>query len=125
MVKPIPPEIYGYPMPDDYNETRRGFVDSGFMEEVLSEQGFSPDMVAPVAQFGPRPVNSSLVLADLFTHPIFKKEMIASLEYGVPVISEVEPLDFSKVVGNAVLHGYTRDGDALNGEVSYVLCGAA
>ena len=42
-------------------------------------------------QYGPRPVNGSLALTDLLTHPIFKKEIVASLEYNVPVISEVEP----------------------------------
>lgn len=65
------------------------------MEEVLSNlsyvaQGFS----APIAQFGPGPIDTSLAMVDLFSHPIFKKEIVASLEYDVPVISETEELQF-------------------------------
>lgn len=94
-IQSIPHEIYNYPLPQDYKEERRGFVDNGFMEEVLSNlsyasQGFS----APLAQFGPGPMNTTLAMMDLFSHPIFKKEIVASLEYDVPVISETENLEF-------------------------------
>ena len=65
------------------------------MEEVLSNLTYNAEgFKAPVAQFGPAPVNSSLAMFDLFSHPIFKKAMIASLEYNVPVISEPTNLDF-------------------------------
>lgn len=91
----MPRNIREYPLPEGYEETRRGFVDSGFMEEVLAQEGFAVEgFSAPVSQFGPRPINASLAMVDLFTHPIFKKELIASLEYDVPVISEIEDLSF-------------------------------
>lgn len=94
-MEPIPEHIYDYPLPETYNETRKGFVDSGFMQQILAQEGIGLDgFTAPVSQFGPRPMNSSLAMVDLFSHPVFKKEIIASLEYDVPVISEVLELDF-------------------------------
>lgn len=82
-------------MPNDYNETRRGFVDDGFMEDILTNLSYASDgLSVPVSQFGPGPVNTSLAMTDLFTHPVFKKEIISSLEYDVPVISETQDLRF-------------------------------
>ncbi|CAB9527019.1 Receptor-type guanylate cyclase gcy [Seminavis robusta] len=93
---PIPRHIYNYTLPPNFNETRPGFVDEGaFMEEILSNMSYHPSFFqAPVAQYGPRLVDTSLAKLDLLTHPIFKKEMVASLEYNVPVISETEDLEF-------------------------------
>lgn len=49
-------------------------------------------MMAPIAQFGPAISNSSLAMMDLFSHPVFRKQMLVSLEYNSPVLSE--PIDF-------------------------------
>lgn len=92
-IQPIPEKIYKCPV--EVNDTRRGFVDDGFMEQTLMNLSYSSEgFTAPVAQFGPGPVNSSLVMQNLFTHIIFKKEFISALEYDVPVVSEPEELDF-------------------------------
>lgn len=96
-LKTIPRHIYDYVLPHDYNDTRRGYVDTGFMQEVLVNNtavNSTNDFSTPVAQIGPRLSNTSVVMMNLFTHPVFKKEIIASLEYDVPVISEVEDLQF-------------------------------
>ena len=95
-VQPICENIHNYTIPEGFNDTRRGFVDANnFMEEILSGLGYdSEDFHAPVAQFGPGPINTSLAMMDLFSHPIVKKEIVASLEYDVPVISEIEDLEF-------------------------------
>ncbi|CAB9519277.1 Receptor-type guanylate cyclase gcy [Seminavis robusta] len=96
-LKTIPHQIYNYTLPEGYNDTRRGFVDTGFMEGILSNHTPATKMggvSVPVAQIGPRLNDTSIVMMDLFTHPIFRKEIIASLEYDVPVISEVEDLEF-------------------------------
>lgn len=92
----IPHKIYNYTVPQDFNDTRRGFVDAdNFMEEVLHNLTYNPDgFSAPISQYGPGLMDTSLTMLDLFTHPIFKKEIVASLEYNVPVISEVEDLEF-------------------------------
>lgn len=116
-MQPIPNQIHDYPLPEGFTETRRGFVDSGFMQEVLAQEGISVEgFSAPISQFGPRPVNSSLTMMDLFTHPIFKKEIIASLEYDVPVISEVQDLGFllehiehSEPIDHSRLRSFTLD----------------
>ena len=82
---------------DAINDTRRGFVDTdGFMEEILTKNGslVGDGLSLPVAQFGPGPVDSSLPLFDLFSHPTFKKEVVASIEYDVPVISETVDLNW-------------------------------
>ncbi|KAL3916977.1 MAG: hypothetical protein SGILL_004926, partial [Bacillariaceae sp.] len=71
------------------NDTRRGYVDDGFMEEVMANRSFAAEgITAPVAQYGPMLKDTSLVGFDLYSHPIFKKEMVASVEYNVPVVSE-------------------------------------
>lgn len=59
------------------------------MEEIISNKSWTVEgFGAPIAQYGPGVVDPSLAKLDLFSHPIFKKEIIASLEYNVPVISE-------------------------------------
>ncbi|KAL3915277.1 MAG: hypothetical protein SGARI_008216 [Bacillariaceae sp.] len=57
---------------------------------MLNNSYVAEDLCAPVSQYGPGLVDTSLVGFDLYSHPIFKKEMVASVEYGVPVISEKE-----------------------------------
>ena len=88
--------IHNYTLPVDYNETRRGYVDTGFMEEIVSNRTnhASGGLSVPVAQIGPRLMDTSVVMLDLFSHPVFKKEIAASLEYDVPVVSELEDLEF-------------------------------
>ena len=93
----IPSKIHNYTLPEGYNDTRRGYVDSGFMEEIVANRTngiVGAGMSLPIAQIGPRLMDTSIVNLDLFTHPIFKKETVASLEYGVPVVSELEDLKF-------------------------------
>jgi hypothetical protein len=73
------------------NNTQRGYVNDGFMEEIMINNGYTAGKLsAPVSQFGPRLIDTGLVGLDLYSHPTFKKEMVASVEYGVPVISEKE-----------------------------------
>lgn len=89
--------IYNYSTPSGnyYNETRRGYTNEGnFMEKVLFDLGYEPNLRAPIAQFGPQAIDWSLSMMDLMSHPTMKKEMVAALEYNVPVISESEELDF-------------------------------
>jgi hypothetical protein len=67
------------------------------MAEVLATNTFvneTYDYSVPIAQVGPRLVDTSVVMMNLFTHPVFRKEIVASLEYDVPVISEIEDLEF-------------------------------
>lgn len=92
----IPALIHNYTLPKDYNDTRRGYVDdSGFMEEILFNNSWTPEgFSAPIGQYGPGVVDPSLAKLDLFSHPIFKKEILASLEYNVPVISEHADVKF-------------------------------
>ncbi|CAB9505432.1 Receptor-type guanylate cyclase gcy [Seminavis robusta] len=97
-LKAIPRQIHNYPLPEGYNDTRRGYVNTGFMEEIVANHTVAANKTegssVPVAQIGPRLNDTSIVMMDLFTHPIFKKEIVASLEYDVPVISELEDLSF-------------------------------
>jgi hypothetical protein len=97
---------------DDVNETREGFYNlDSFMESVLEEKGGFDQphqMVAPIYQYGgpgfQRSSSSSsdddglhdsyIALMDLMSHPVFKKEVVASIEYDVPVISEYMDLSF-------------------------------
>eukprot|EP00529_Nitzschia_sp_RCC80_P003842 CAMPEP_0113469268 /NCGR_PEP_ID=MMETSP0014_2-20120614/15806_1 /TAXON_ID=2857 /ORGANISM="Nitzschia sp." /LENGTH=1063 /DNA_ID=CAMNT_0000361729 /DNA_START=91 /DNA_END=3282 /DNA_ORIENTATION=+ /assembly_acc=CAM_ASM_000159 len=78
------------------NETRMGFVDEGdFMERILSEKGFvSYNLKAPIYQYAPASSEQNLLMMDMMSHPVFKKEIVASLEYNVPVISEYLDLDW-------------------------------
>lgn len=97
-LQPIHRGIHNFTVPEALlKEDRRGYVDDGFMLEILANRT-TPEhrygCSAPVAQVGPRLTDTSLVMLDLLTHPIFKKEMVASLEYDVPVISELEDLEF-------------------------------
>ena len=95
-LSPIPTQIFQTPEEfDSKNDTRRGFVDDGFMEEILELKGYnSQNFAVPVAQYGPNTHDTSLVGMDLFTHQIFRKEFVSSLEYDVPVISEAIDLQF-------------------------------
>lgn len=89
----IPEEIYDC----DFcaNDTRRGYVDTGFMLDIMRDQGYDENnFTVPIAQFGPAPINSSLSMFNLFSDQIFKKEFVASLEYNVPVVSESWDLEF-------------------------------
>jgi class 3 adenylate cyclase len=78
------------------NETRDGYVNSnGFMDEVMSDKNYSSNLLSvPVTQYGPHLVNTSLVGFNLFSHPIFKKEIVTSVEYNTRVISEPLDLEF-------------------------------
>ena len=78
------------------NETRMGFVDEGdFMERILSQEGIvSHNLKAPIYQYAPASSDQSLLMMDMMSHPVFKKEIVASLEYNVPVISEYLDLDW-------------------------------
>jgi hypothetical protein len=95
-VEPVPEEMYSLPWFSELNDTRRGYSnEEGFMESIMRNLTYEPiGFCAPVAQFGPAPSNTSVVKMDLFAHQIFKKEMVASLEYDVSVISEPEDLGF-------------------------------
>jgi len=65
------------------------------MEEILSNLSYSAnEFGVPIAQYGPGLTDTSLAMMDLFTHPIFKKEITTALEYNVPVISETQDVDF-------------------------------
>lgn len=81
----IPEAIYACSFCD--NVTSPDFFDDreGSEEEItsqlLSNLGYSDSLRVPVSQFGPGPTNSSLSMFDLFTHPTFKREMLASLEH--------------------------------------------
>eukprot|EP00977_Amphora_coffeiformis_P022505 scaffold10917_cov155-Amphora_coffeaeformis.AAC.6 len=111
-LKPIPESIYETPA-EYINEqdTRRGFVDAdGFMEDILENLGHVRDgFSVPIAQYGPGTTNSSLTLMDLFTHQIFKKEFVSSLEYDVPVISE--SLDLQFLLNHVQVSGNTTAND--------------
>eukprot|EP00526_Cylindrotheca_closterium_P003919 CAMPEP_0113631220 /NCGR_PEP_ID=MMETSP0017_2-20120614/16224_1 /TAXON_ID=2856 /ORGANISM="Cylindrotheca closterium" /LENGTH=1165 /DNA_ID=CAMNT_0000541721 /DNA_START=11 /DNA_END=3511 /DNA_ORIENTATION=- /assembly_acc=CAM_ASM_000147 len=93
-------------------DSRKGFTDSdGFMEEILDVRGFASENISvPISQYGPAPINSSLSKFDLFSHPIFRKEILTSLEFDVPVISEAFDLSFFK---SHVLPNTTFGDDAL------------
>ena len=94
-IKQIPTNIHECSWCHEINDTRRGYVDTGFMTEILQNRTFNgTDFSTPITQYGPAPIKSDLALMDLYSHPIFKKEMIASLEYDVPVISEPTSLEF-------------------------------
>lgn len=95
-VEPVAKKLYSLPWFDDLNDTRRGYMnEDGFMNDILLERNYdSENLSAPVAQYGPGLLNTSLAKLDLFAHQIFKKEIVASLEYDVPVISEPTNLDF-------------------------------
>ena len=67
------------------------------MEDILKNKTSldTDGLSVPILQYGPKPsADASLALMDLWTHPVFKKEIVASLEYDVPVISEITDLDF-------------------------------
>ena len=92
---PFPIDIHECTWCYEINDTRRGYVDTGFMSEILHNRTFNgTNFSAPITQYGPAPIHTDLALFDLYSHPIFKKEMIASLEYDVPVISEPTNLEF-------------------------------
>jgi class 3 adenylate cyclase len=80
----------------ELNETRDPYVNlDGFMEDVLKDKNYSTaGLSVPIAQYGPGLSNTSLVGFDLFSHPTFKKEIVTSVEYDVPIISEPMDLDF-------------------------------
>ena len=86
----------------DAQDAREGFADvDTFMDSVLMNEGGFEDprnISAPIYQYGgpdhQRTQNSAIALMDLWTHPIFKKEVIASIEYNVPVISEYLDVGF-------------------------------
>ena len=80
----------------DLNETRQGYTnEDGFMDMILANRSYvSEGLTAPISQYGPSPLLSNISKLDLFAHPIFRKEMVASLEYDAPVISEPLDLEF-------------------------------
>ena len=80
----------------DENLIRVDYLDvDNFMDSVLADEGGFENpqgIAAPIYQYGgpghERTENSGIALMDLMSHPIFKKEVITSIEYDVPVISE-------------------------------------
>lgn len=92
----VPAEIHYPEWFDKVNDTRRGYLnEEGFMDELLFNMSYNPDgLSAPISQAGPALLDASLLKMDLLANPIFKKEMIASLEYDVPVVSEPMDLEF-------------------------------
>jgi len=86
----------------DADDAREGLADvDTFMDSVLMNEGGFEDprnISAPIYQYGGpghrRTQNSAIALMDLWSHPIFKKEVIASIEYNVPVISEYLDVGF-------------------------------
>eukprot|EP00980_Cylindrotheca_fusiformis_P017450 scaffold5439_cov132-Cylindrotheca_fusiformis.AAC.9 len=93
-------------------EARGGYDKSDeFFSVVLDKLGYDSDnMSAPIEQYGPRPINADLAMLDLFSHPAFKKEIVSSLEYDLPVVSEVVDLSF---LLDAIQPGLTASSDAL------------
>jgi hypothetical protein len=92
---PISKMIYECDWCSSINDTRKGYVNDGFMEEVMESNNYTSEgLSAPVAQYGPALIDSSLVNFDLYSHPTFKKEIVASVDYDVPVISETIDLSF-------------------------------
>lgn len=87
------------------------------MEDILDDRGFvSQNFSVPISQYGPAPIDSSLSKFDLFSHPIFRKEIVTSLEYDVPVISEASDMSFflnhimeNSTFGNDALRSFTLD----------------
>jgi len=86
----------------DMDETRKKFFNvSEFEDYVLTDIGGfeTPQGIsAPIYQYGgpghERTHHTHIALMDLMTHPIFKKEVLASIEYDVPVISEYMDVNF-------------------------------
>ncbi|CAJ1964564.1 unnamed protein product [Cylindrotheca closterium] len=96
-VEAIPEQIYEYTTENSKLEDTKNMwtipKDEAYRREILIQSGYrSGSISAPIAQYGPSLSNSSLAMMDLFTHPIFQKEMLVSLEHNLPVISE--PMDF-------------------------------
>lgn len=92
----FPQDIYTESWFQGLNDTRRGYTnEDGFMENIMTNRSYdSEGFSVPISQYGPGLVNPQLAKLDLFQHQIFKKEIVASLEYDVPVISEPINLDF-------------------------------
>eukprot|EP00980_Cylindrotheca_fusiformis_P017442 scaffold5439_cov132-Cylindrotheca_fusiformis.AAC.1 len=70
------------------NIARKGVLDEKDSTEeettdrILSAHGYESDgFHVPVAQFGPGPIDLSLSMFDVFTHPTFKNEILTSLEH--------------------------------------------
>ena len=86
----------------DADDAHEGFADvDSFMDSVLMNEGGFEDprnISAPIYQYGgpghQRTQNSTIALMDLWSHPIFKKDVIASIEYNVPVISKYLDVGF-------------------------------
>ena len=88
----------------DYDEEeakQRSFNVEEFADEILRNHSSfqNPEgLTAPIYQYGgsghERTHQSYIALMDLMSHPIFKKEVIASIEYDVPVISEYMDVNF-------------------------------
>lgn len=72
-----------------------------FANDVLEDYGGISDpagLSAPIYQYGGpnhvKDTDSEIALMDLWTHPVFRKEVIASIEYDVPVITEYLDVSF-------------------------------
>ncbi|KAL3937662.1 MAG: hypothetical protein SGBAC_007278 [Bacillariaceae sp.] len=101
-VEPIPESIYEYTLEEtqllllllsskeQQGDDLKPATDDAYIEqEILKSAGYaSGSVMAPIAQFGPSLSNSSLAMMDLFSHPVFRKEMLVSLKHHHPVISE-------------------------------------
>ncbi|KAG7370730.1 PAS domain containing protein [Nitzschia inconspicua] len=92
----MPREIIECKWCSDGNETRPMYLNvNGFMEDVMADMNYSVDgFSVPVAQYGPHLVNTSLVGFDLYSNHVFKKEIVTSMEYDVPIVSEPLDVDF-------------------------------
>ena len=90
--------IYPCPHHLHIDEPRLEFTDVDSILENLVGFENSQKISAPIYQYGgadhQRTEDSDIALMDLWTHPIFKKEAVASIEYNVPVISEYMDLGF-------------------------------
>jgi hypothetical protein len=87
---------------EDIGYVKERFFDvEEFEDDVFRNYGGFKDpegISAPIYQYGgpghERTNYTSIALMDLMTHPIFKKEVIASIEYDVPVLSEYMDVNF-------------------------------
>lgn len=107
---------------DDIDDICPGCEDvDTFLSSILENQGGIEDPLgisAPIYQYGrpghQRTEDSSIALMDLWTHPVFKQEVIASIEYNVPVISEYLDLGFLDPGGYSSSLRDSRDGNMEN-----------
>mmetsp|Transcript_41900 Transcript_41900/g.100953 ORF Transcript_41900/g.100953 Transcript_41900/m.100953 type:complete len:364 (+) Transcript_41900:48-1139(+) len=80
-------------LPDDEHANAIA-KDETYIRDALPMLGYANGRpMAPISQFGPAVVDPSLVMMDLFSHPMFGKEMVASMKYKHTALSK--PMDLS------------------------------